>query len=67
MIEFRHPRLMAAGTAMTGILLAACGSSAGAATSTVTTLASQSAGGTGDCDSLTTCYTPRQLDVAYGL
>ncbi len=24
-------------------------------------------GGTGDCDSVTTCYTPRQLEVAYGI
>jgi subtilase family serine protease len=67
MIEFRHLRLMAAGMAMTGMLLAACGSSAGAVTRTVITPTSRSAGGTGDCDSPTTCYTPRQFDVAYGL
>jgi subtilase family serine protease len=51
---------------MTGILMAASGSAAGAAVGTATT-PSQPAVGTGDCDSVTTCYTPRQIDVAYGL
>ena len=76
MIEFRpiRPirliRVVAAGTALTGLLLAACGSASGTGTalaSTATTPASRSVGGTGDCNSITTCYTPHQLEVAYGL
>jgi subtilase family serine protease len=67
MIEFHRPRLIAAGAAVTGVLLAACGPAAGTVSNTVTTSASQSTSGTADCDSVTTCYTPRQFDVAYGL
>jgi subtilase family serine protease len=55
--------VVAAGLATTGLLVAACGS--------ITTAASASpglpGGGTADCDSLTTCYTPQQLQVAYGV
>jgi hypothetical protein len=29
--------------------------------------ASRAGGGTGDCNSLTTCYTPEQIRVAYGI
>ena len=68
MIEFRPVRVVATGTALTGLLLAACGSASGtgsALASTATTPASPQ--GTGDCHSITTCYTPHQLEAAYGL
>lgn len=50
---------VAAGLAAAGMLLAV-GPSGSA-------LASTAASGTGDCDSVTTCYTPAQLRVAYGI
>jgi subtilase family serine protease len=52
-------RAVAASVAAAGLLLAA-GSSGAAHASTT-------ASGTGDCDSVTTCYTPGQLRVAYGI
>lgn len=62
----RHSKAMA--TVMTGLLLTACGPAATAATTEVADVAaSRPAGGTGDCNSVTTCYTPHQFDVAYGL
>jgi subtilase family serine protease len=78
MIKFRlgarpgaapYPRLrvVAAGMAVTGMLLAACGSGPAAGRTAGTVSASQPVGKTGDCDSLTTCYTPHQLQVAYGI
>lgn len=58
-----------------GLLVAACGpahtaSDAGptaGATAGASSTASPSGGSTADCDSVTTCYTPRQLQVAYGI
>ncbi len=49
-----------AGLALTGLLLTAC-------TAAAARPASRPAGGTADCDSVTTCYTPQQLQVAYGI
>jgi subtilase family serine protease len=56
MIRFRT---VATSLAAAGALLAA-GSSG-------TAVASTAASGTGDCDSVTTCYTPGQFRVAYGI
>ena len=53
----------AAGLALTGLLLAACTASPAVST----TASAQPAGGTADCDSVTTCYTPQQIQVAYGI
>jgi subtilase family serine protease len=58
-----------------GLLVAACGpaqtATTGAATAHRTAKASSSASppasSTADCDSLATCYTPRQLEVAYSV
>ena len=50
----------AAGLALTGLLLAAC-------TAASAQPASAPPGGTADCDSVTTCYTPQQIQVAYGI
>jgi subtilase family serine protease len=56
MIKFRA---VTAGVAAAGMVLAA--GSPGPA------LGSTAASGTGDCDSVTTCYTPGQFRVAYGI
>jgi subtilase family serine protease len=56
-------RPAAAGLALTGLLLAACTASPAVST----TASAQPAGGTADCDSVTTCYTPQQIQVAYGI
>ena len=61
-----RPWRMAAGLAMASLLLAAC-TSGPTARSTATVPVGQIAGGTGDCDSLATCYTPHQFRVAYGI
>jgi subtilase family serine protease len=63
----RHLGILAAGLALTG-LVAAGGSSANA-TPTASSSSSPGlpSGGTADCDSVTTCYTPQQLQVAYGV
>ena len=53
----------ATGLALTGLLLAACTASPAVST----TASAQPAGGTADCDSVTTCYTPQQIQVAYGI
>jgi subtilase family serine protease len=58
-----------------GLLVAACGpaqtAATGAATAHPTAKPSSSAGPasspTADCDSVATCYTPQQLEVAYGV
>jgi subtilase family serine protease len=58
-----------------GLLVAACGpahTARGAgptagATAGASSTASPSGGSTADCDSVTTCYTPQQLQVAYGV
>ncbi len=67
----RRWRAGTAGMAVTGMLIAACGIAAcgsGPAGRTAETVpADQPVGKTGDCDSLTTCYTPRQIQVAYGI
>ena len=60
-------RTVAAGIVVTGMLIAACGSGPAAGRTAGTVSASQPVGKTGDCDSLTTCYTPHQLRVAYGI
>jgi subtilase family serine protease len=57
-------RMAAAGMAAAGMLLAA-GSLSPALASTAARRTT--AGGTGDCDSITTCFTPAQLRVAYGI
>jgi subtilase family serine protease len=59
----------------TGLLVAACAPAHTAATSTATahgtakpsSSASPSPRSTADCASVTTCYTPQQLEVAYGV
>ena len=56
-----------AGVAMVGTLLTACGPAHPAALARATASAGAPASGTADCDSVTTCYTPRQLQVAYGI
>jgi len=48
----------------TGMVATAGGSSPAAATTSAGTAA---ASGTADCDSVTTCYTPQQIRVAYGI
>jgi subtilase family serine protease len=64
----RHRRWAAtAGVAMVGALLAACGPAHPAALTRATASADAQASGTADCDSVTTCYTPHQLQVAYGI
>jgi kumamolisin len=58
-----------------GLLVAACGpahtaSDAGptaGATAGASSTASPAGGSTADCDSVTACYTPQQLQVAYGV
>ena len=67
-------RVSGLATALGLLLLAACapthtasgGHTAGATTGASPT-ASPSGGSTADCDSVTTCYTPQQLQVAYGV
>jgi subtilase family serine protease len=59
------------------LLVAACGSAHTASDATATATAAAAAttgassttsgGSTADCDSVTTCYTPQQLQVAYGI
>jgi subtilase family serine protease len=59
-------RVVAAGVAVTGVLVAACGSGPEPGGATATPSAAP-VGATGDCDSVTTCYSPHQLQVAYGI
>jgi subtilase family serine protease len=71
----KHLLPVAAGLALTGLLITTAGSSqpASAAGSAQPAGAAKLASGPGrlgstaDCDSLTTCYTPQQLQVAYGV
>ncbi len=71
---------VAVAVAVTGLLAAACGPGPRGGSATAAPPAATAAppaatsappaapvGGTGDCDSVTTCYTPRQLEVAYGI
>jgi subtilase family serine protease len=59
-------RAAATGLAAAG-LLAACAASPAVSNAAVTQPASGPPGGTADCDSVTTCYTPQQIQVAYGI
>ncbi len=65
----RHPRLgvAAAGVAVTGMLVAAGGCNPAAHPAAGPATPNPPFGWTADCDSVTTCYTPRQLQVAYGI
>src|SRR5215472_5913975 len=58
----------AAGVAMAiGLFVAACAQAHTVSTAGPTAGATAGAASTADCNSLTTCYTPRQLQVAYGI
>jgi len=50
-----------------GLLVAACAQAHTASTAGHTAGATAGASSTADCNSLTTCYTPQQLQVAYGI
>jgi subtilase family serine protease len=58
--------MLAAGAAVLPMIIAACGPPS-AAPSHAGTASPGAAGRTGDCASVTTCYTPQQLQVAYGV
>lgn len=58
---------VAASVAATGMFVAACEAGPAAGGTAATVAASEHAAGTGDCDSLATCYSPRDLQVAYGV
>ena len=60
-------RVVAAGMAVTGLLIAAGGCGPAARPTTAPASAGPPVGATGDCNSVTTCYTPHQLQVAYGI
>jgi subtilase family serine protease len=62
----RHLGVLAAGLAMTGLLVAGWSSAEAIPTASFSSPGLLS-GGTADCDSVTTCYTPHQLQVAYGV
>ena len=57
----------AAGLALTGLLLAACTASPAVRNAAAAQPAGGPPGSTADCDSVTTCYTPQQIQVAYGI
>ena len=57
---------MAMGLAVIGVLAAACGPGPPGGGTTATPSAAP-VDATGDCDSVTACYPPRQLQVAYGI
>ena len=67
MVRFRVITLAMAA----GLLVAACGSApaatAGATAAHATAKPSASPPSRADCESITTCYTPQQLEVAYGV
>jgi subtilase family serine protease len=69
----KSARAMVAGLAAGGLILAGCASTpagrpaSGAPASPAGPSAGASAGATADCDSVTTCYTPGQIQVAYGI
>jgi subtilase family serine protease len=50
-----------------GLLVAACGPAHTASTAGPAARATAGASSTADCNSLTTCYTPQQVQVAYGV
>jgi hypothetical protein len=70
-----HPALpwFAAALVTVGLLVSGCGrsssmtSSSQAQQKTQASPSGPSATGTGECDSVTSCYTPRQLETAYGI
>jgi len=64
---YRRPRAVAAGMAVAAVLAAMCGAGQVAASTAAAAAADHLAGGTADCDSLATCYSPRDLQVAYGI
>jgi subtilase family serine protease len=57
----------AAGLAATGLLLTACAASPAVSNVASAQPAGGPGGGTADCHSLTTCYSPQQIQVAYGV
>jgi subtilase family serine protease len=59
-------KMLAAGAAVLPMIIAACGPPS-AAPSHAGTASPGAAGRTADCASVTTCYTPQQLQVAYGV
>jgi subtilase family serine protease len=69
----KSARAMVAGLAAGGLILAGCASTPagrparGAPASPAGPSAGASAGATADCDSVTTCYAPGQIQVAYGI
>src|ERR1700761_2621129 len=67
MVRFRVITLAMA----TGLLVAGCGSApaatAGATAAHAAAKPSASPPSRADCESITTCYTPQQLEVAYGV
>ena len=67
MVRYQHLGVLAAGMAATGLLVAACGSGPAVRTTAALSSAGLAGGGTADCDSVTTCYTPQQIQVAYGI
>jgi subtilase family serine protease len=50
-----------------GLIVAGCGPAHTASTAGPTATGTPGANSTADCNSLTTCYTPQQLQVAYGI
>ena len=66
----RRLRLLAAAMPLAALLVTACGpAQSGAASSSgpARPLAAPPPSSAGECHSVTTCYTPRQLQVAYGI
>jgi subtilase family serine protease len=64
---YRQLRVVAAGMAVAVMLIAACSSHPPLRAVRVSGPAAAPVSATGDCDSVTTCFTPRQLQVAYGI
>jgi subtilase family serine protease len=61
----RTALLVAAAAAIAMLVVAGSGATAGS--SAVRGLRAEPTSGTADCNSVTTCYTPQQLEVAYGV
>jgi subtilase family serine protease len=61
----RTALLVAAAAAIAMLVVAGSGTTAGS--SAVRGLRAEPTSGTADCNSVTTCYTPQQLEVAYGV
>jgi subtilase family serine protease len=60
-------RTIVAGVALAGVLGVAGGIGAAAASTAAIARGASPSAGTGDCDSLATCYSPAQIRVAYGI